>query len=190
MNSELIKVIEKEAEAERQRILENSQNSAREMVEKARTEAAEMERRSEEELRSTEATEMAKAASAANLQAMAIMLEAKSAIVDSIFKSAYESIKKTPAEKYKKVLKLLLDEASEQLPGETVVLAGQGDLKMVQDLVKAAKMKAEVKPDPRVQEGLIMTDKSGSYSILNRFSDRLERARPSLISRISEILWG
>jgi vacuolar-type H+-ATPase subunit E/Vma4 len=107
-----------------------------------------------------------------------------------MFQSAYQKIKITPPEKYRQALKSMLREAAEDLPGETVVLTSPGDLKVVQELVKAAKLKAEVRPDPQVQEGIIMSDKSGSHSVLNRFSDRLERARPSLVARISETLWG
>jgi vacuolar-type H+-ATPase subunit E/Vma4 len=190
MNSELIKVIEREAEAEIQRILEASHKDARESIEQAKAQATELEQKFRDDSQSWEKTELAKAGSAANLQAMAILLEAKSRIIDGIFQAAYQKIKTTPPDRYQKALKNMLREAAEDLPGETVVLTSPGDLKMVQDLVKAAKLKAEVKPDPRVQEGIIMSDKSGSHSVLNRFSDRLERARPSLVARISETLWG
>ena len=190
MNSELIKVIELEAEAERQRILEASQKNAGEIVQQARAQAAELERKSLADSQALEKTEMAKADSTANLQAMAILLEVKSRIIDGVFQSAYQKIKKTPPERYRQALKSMLREAAEDLPGETVVLTSPGDLKVVQELVKAAKLKAEVRPDPQVQEGIIMSDKSGSHSVLNRCSDRLERARPSLVARISETLWG
>lgn len=190
MNSELIKVIEREAESERLRILEASRQSAAEIIEQAKAQAAELEQKFQIDSQSWERTEMAKADSAANLQAMAILLEVKSRIIDGVFQSAYQRIKTTPPERYQKALKNLLREAAEDLPGETVVLTSPGDLKMVQELVKAAKLKSEVRSDPQVQEGIIMSDKSGSHSVLNRFSDRLERARPSLVARISETLWG
>lgn len=190
MDSVLIKVIEREAEAERQRILEASRKDAGEIIEQAKAQAAELEQKFQADSRSLEKTEMAKANSAANLQAMAILLEVKSRIIDGIFQAAYQKIKTTPQERYQKALKNMLQEAAEDLPGETVVLTSPGDLKMVQEIVKAEKLKAEVKPDPQVQEGIIMSDKSGSHSVLNRFSDRLERARPSLVARISETLWG
>ncbi|MBU1355315.1 MAG: V-type ATP synthase subunit E [Candidatus Edwardsbacteria bacterium] len=190
MNSELIKVIEREAEAERQRILDASRKNAGEIIEQAKAQAAELEQKFQADSQSLERTEMAKANSAANLQAMAILLEVKSRIIDGIFQAAYQKIKKMPQEKYRQALKSMLQEAVADLPGETVVLTSPGDLKMVQEIVKAAKLKAEVKPDPQVQEGIIMSDKSGSHSVLNRFSDRMERARPSLVAHISETLWG
>ncbi len=190
MDSELIKVIEREAEAERQRILQASQKDAAEIVQQARAQAAELERNADAGQQALERTEMAKAHSAANLQAMAILLEAKSRTIDRIFETAYQDIKKTPPQRYRQALKSLLQEALADLPGETVVLASQGDLKTVQELAKETKLKSEVRPDPRVSEGIILTDKTGSSSILNRFSDRLDRARPFLVARISEILWG
>jgi len=190
MNSELIKVIEREAEAERQRILEASKKNAGEMIEQARVQAAELEKNNQADSQAWEKAEMAKTESAANLQAMAILLEAKSRSIDRTFQAAYEKIRKTPPERYKKALKNMLAEAAAELPGEIVILTGPDDLKTLQELTKAAKLKAEVRTDPQVREGIIVTDISGRHSVLNRFSDRLERARPSLVARISETLWG
>lgn len=190
MNSELIKVIEREAEAEKQRILEASRQSAAEMVQQARTQAAELEEKHRSDNLAWEKAEMAKAESTANLQAMAIILSAKSRAIEGVFRTAYDKIRKSSGESYKMALKSMIAEAAAEIKGDMVILAAQADLKTVQELAKAAKLKAEVRADPQVAEGIIVTDQSGNSAVLNRFSDRLERAKPSLMARVSEILWG
>ena len=190
MNSELLKVIEQEAEAERQRIVESGQKEVREILEKAQTEALQLEQKFEADSLAQEKTEIAKADSTANLQAMAILLATKSRIIEQIFEEAYDKIQKIPADKYKKALKIMIQEAAGELSGDLVIKSSPDDQKTVQEITKALKLKAEVKADPLMKEGVVVSDQTESSSILNRFSDRLKRARPALVARISEILWG
>lgn len=190
MNSELLKVIENEAEAERQRILESGQKEAREILEKAQTEALQLEQKFEADSLAQEKAEMAKAESTANLQAMAILLAKKSRTIEQIFEETYQKILETPPDKYKKALKIMIQEAAGELSGDLVIKSSSDDLKTVQEIAKALKLKSEVKADPLIKEGVIVSNQAESNSILNRFSDRLKKARPSLMARISEILWG
>jgi vacuolar-type H+-ATPase subunit E/Vma4 len=134
--------------------------------------------------------EEARAESAANLQAMSVILEAKSRIIGQVFQEAHQAMAKMPREKYRQALKALLQEAARELGGGMTVRSSREDLKTVQELVKEAGLKAEVQADPQVADGIVVSDQAGRSTVLNRFSDRLERARPGLMARVSEILWG
>lgn len=190
MNSELIKLIEQEAEAERLKILEAARARATEMVEQARAQAGELEEKHRAQSLAHRRAEEARAESAANLQAMSLILQAKSRIIGQVFQEAHQSMTRMPRDRYRQVLKSLLLEAGRELGDGLMVLASRDDLKAVQELAKEIKLKAELKADPQVSDGIVATDRAGRSTVLNRFADRLERARPGLMAQVSEILWG
>lgn len=190
MNSELIKLIEQEAEAERLKILEAARTRATEVMEQARSQAGDLKDKHRVHSLAHQRAEEARAESAANLQAMSVLLQAKSRIIGQVFQEAHQSMSQMPRDRHRQVLKALLQEAGRELGDGLTVLTSRDDLKTVQDLAKEIKLKAELKADPQVSDGIVAIDQAGRSTVLNRFADRLERARPGLMAQVSEILWG
>ncbi|MDI6740856.1 MAG: V-type ATP synthase subunit E [Candidatus Edwardsbacteria bacterium] len=190
MNSELLKVIEAEAEAEQQRILTAARAQAGEIIKEAE---AEVQRRREQFDRSCLEEEKAvriKAESAANLKASALRLETKSAVLDSVFDRARERLRSLSGSGYRTALGALIQEAAAGFDTSFTLRLRKDDVTAAREIIKELKLDAKAEADDSVQDGVVARDQGSRLMVYNRFSDRLDRARPALLSRLSEILWG
>lgn len=190
MNSELLRVVEQEAEAERLRILQEAEAQAKAIVSQAEDRAAALRQDCRRRIEAEEAEALAKAKSAADLEASAMVLTAKSRALDRIFDQALAAMKELPASQRKQVLAALIRESSRQLgPGLTLRVSPK-EVGLASEIVTELKLPAEVVADDAVEGGVIASQNAGAVMICNRFSDRLSQARPGLLSEVSSLLWG
>jgi len=190
MNSELLRVVEQEAEAERLRILEEARAQAQAIVSQAEARAAELRRDFQHRAQAEEAEALAKARSAADIEASAVVLMAKSQALDRIFDQALKAMKQLPAAENRQVLAALIREAAQQLGPGLKLRVSPREVGAASEIVGELKLQAEVVADEAVEGGVIASDASGWSMICNRFPDRLSQARPNLLSQISNLLWG
>ncbi len=190
MNSELLRVIEREAEAEAERLLAEARAQAEKILELARSQGEalkeEHRQRAEAEKRSAEA----RARSAANLEASALLLEAKSRALEFLFAEAARAAENlTPAQR-RKALGLLMAEAARDMPGPVRIEVSPADAAAAKELARELKLDAEVVADPQITYGVVSRSAQGNAMVLNRVTDRLRQARPLLTAEIAKLLWG
>ena len=190
MNSELIRIIAAEAEAERQRVLDAARQQAAAIVAAAEADATALKSRSEQSNRDEEQAARLKAESAANLAASALLLSTKSQVLETVFAKAQEKLRALAAADYRKALKALIAEAAAGFEGGCVLRVRPDDLKAAEQVIKDLKLNATAEADQSVPDGVVASDAAGRMMVNNRFADRIGRARPSLLSELAQILWG
>ena len=179
-----------EAEAERQRVLAAARQQADDIVKAAEAEAVAARAQFEQNCRDQEKAARLKAESAANLKTSALVLAAKSQVLDAVFARAQEKLRGLKSAEYHQALKALIAEAAAGFDGGFTVRVRQDDLKAAQQIIKELKLGAVAEADRAVPDGVIASDAAGRTMVCNRFGDRLDRARPSLLSELAQILWG
>lgn len=190
MESELLKLIENEAQAERERILSTARQGAKEIHEKALAQADQMREAQDALTRDEESIAIIKAQSAAQLEASALILSAKDRIVSDIFAEAAQKLNSFSGAPLKKALKSLMVEACSQFGPGMVVTVRKEDLALAQQISKELKLDARLEADPSVKDGVIVSNPDKTAMVLNRFADRMTRAKPALTSSLAQILWG
>jgi len=190
MESELLKLIENEAQAEQQRILDSARQGARDILDKARTQAAQMKEAQQVLLTAEDHGALIKAQSAAHLEASALILSAKDKIINGIFAEAAQKLNSLSGAQLKQALKNLMAEACSQFGPGMVVTVKKEDLALAQQIAKELKLDAKLEADPLVKDGVIVSNPDRTSVVLNRFADRMARAKPALTSSLAQILWG
>jgi vacuolar-type H+-ATPase subunit E/Vma4 len=190
MNSELLQIIEAEAEAERQRVLNDARQQASQIVATAEAGAKELKDRFARLCREQEQAARLKAESAANLEASALLLSTKSQVLEAVFAQAREKLRALGAADYRRALKALIAEAAAGFEGGFVVRVRPDDVKAAQQIIKDLQLSATAEADQSVPDGVVAGDGAGRMMVNNRFADRIARARPSLLAELAQILWG
>ncbi|MCS7173140.1 MAG: V-type proton ATPase subunit E [Armatimonadetes bacterium] len=192
MSSELISLLEREAQAERERLLEEARQRARDLLQQAEAEAANLleahRRRVDAELEAART----RARGVAQLQATSLVLAAKDEQIEEVFRRArqeLERLSQDPA-RYEPVLRGLLQEAVAGFRDRVVVECAERDLPLVQAAVQTLGLEAEVRPSPELWGGVRVRSTDGRFVVENTLLSRLERARQLLLSEVADILWG
>ena len=190
MESELLKLIENEAQAEQQRILDSARQGAQDILDKARAQAAQMKEAQQALLAAEDNSALLKAQSAAHLEASALVLSAKDRMISGIFAEAARQLNSLSGAPLKKALKNLMAEACSQFGPGMVVTVKKENLALAQQIAKELKLDAKLEADPSVRDGVIVSSPDKTSVVLNRFADRMARAKPALTSSLAQILWG
>ncbi len=190
MNSELLKVIEAEAAAERQRITDAARERAGEIISSAETAARRLRDSGERARDEQERAVRLKTAAAAELAASALRLEAKRRVLDSVFDAARRRLAQLSGPEYRRVLKSLIAEAAAGFDGQFRLRVRRQDAKPAAEILKELGLEAEAEAEGADDGGVVASDPQGRMMVCNRFADRLERARPELLPALSRILWG
>ncbi|MDP2807650.1 MAG: V-type ATP synthase subunit E [bacterium] len=190
MESELLKLIENEAQAEQQRILDAARQGAKDILDKARSQTVQMKEAQEVLLASENNIAAVKAQSAVHLEASALILSAKDRIISGVFAEAAQQLNSLSGAQLKQALKNLMAEACSQFGPGMVVTVKKEDLALAQQVVKELKLDAKLEADPLVKDGVIVSNPDRTSVVLNRFADRMARAKPALTSSLAQILWG
>jgi vacuolar-type H+-ATPase subunit E/Vma4 len=190
MESELLKLIETEAQAEKQRILDAARQGAKEIREKAQAQAAQMKEAQETLILAENSIAAIKAQSAAHLEAAALVLSAKDRILGDIFAEAAQKLTSLNGDQLRNALKNLMTEACSQFGPGMVVTVRKEDMSLAQQIAKDLKLDARLEADPSVKDGVTVSNQDRTAVVLNRFADRMARAKPALTSSLAQILWG
>lgn len=192
MHSELIRLLEIEAQAERERILSEAKQQAEEILRRAQEEAArlrsEHQRRLEEEL----SVARVRARSMATLQASSLILQAKDRALEEVFRNAEEEIQGFLKDRtwYRSMLRSLLQEAIEGSSGHLVIEVAEQDEALAREIAEELGLGAEVRTNEQVRAGVRVLFGGGRFVVENTLGSRLERAKPLLTAEIARILWG
>ncbi len=191
-SSELLSLLEKEATAERERVLGEARAQADQMRAAAGAEArhgVEAQRQQQEAMLRTSRV---RAQSTASLQAQALLLETKDQLIADVFRRAEEALDQVVHDRarYTHILERLVAEGVQGFGGRAIIEAHPDDVDLVRAAVQRQKLDAEVRGDAGVRGGVRLVSGDGRYVVLNMLASRLERARPTLASDIARVLWG
>jgi vacuolar-type H+-ATPase subunit E/Vma4 len=192
MSSELVTILEKEANAEIERILGEARRQAELVVTQANQEAqaylAEQRQRIEAERKAAQV----KADSAAQVRAAALVLRAKDQAIAEVFSAADAELCRLQQDKtrYAAILRGLIREAADELSGRVTVEASPKDLDLVKQAVKDLKLDAEVKVGDDVSGGVRLISDDGRFVVENTLASRVERVRSQIAPEIAARLWG
>lgn len=191
-DSELIALLEREAAAERARLLADARAQADAIRAEAQRAAEEMLAATRERLLADARAALIKEKSTAMLRAAALVLQAKEDEISRVFGqagSALESLA-TDAQRFPEVLRRFIAEGLRGLGGAGVVAVAPADRAMAEALVRECGWEATVRADPEIIGGVRLSSPDGRLVVTNTLASRLDRARPALGAELARALWG
>jgi vacuolar-type H+-ATPase subunit E/Vma4 len=191
MDSELIAFLDQEADAERERVLGEARERARNIVAEAKTAADGQIEAHESRIEAEVEVARVRARGRGNLRVASIMLQAKGEMIAAIFAAAEREVDRAASdrERYEQILRVLLAEAVQGFDGRVIVECSEEDLTIVQAAAGALGINAEVRASGDVHRGVRVRSADGRFVVENTLRSRLDRARAVLIAEIAEILW-
>lgn len=192
MASELMDLLEREAEAERQRILAEARQQAEQLVRQAEEEAhALLEAQRRRVAAEVEAARV-RAQGVAQLRATSTVLEAKDQMLEEVFQRAgreLDRVTRDPA-RYGAILRGLVKEAVAGFHGPVVLECAEQDVRAVEAAAREVGVTVvQVRPDSAVRAGVRVLSEDGRFVVENTLDSRLQRARPALLAEVADILW-
>lgn len=185
----LLKLLQREAEQEKKKILDEAEAYCSALLIKAKEESEGLFAATEKEIQAQARAEMEKAKSAFSLKEQAEILKEKSHWLDKVYDEAMrrlESYRKNPD--YQRALRLLFQEVLKESE-ELTLFVNPADKGLIESWKKEAGKQCPVVADQGISAGVRAVTKDGKIEIRNTFGDRLERAWPYLIVDISRTLW-
>jgi V/A-type H+-transporting ATPase subunit E len=190
--SELIALLEREAQAERERVLDEARVQAEAIRAQAARDAEEYLEATRTRLEAEGRAALVKARSAARLKATSLVLQAKEEEIGRVFVAAARALAelvRDPA-RYPDVLQAFIEEGLKGVAGRTVVTVNPSDEGTVVELARRLGWEIEVRTDPAVSGGARIASPDGRFVVTNTVTSRLERARPALAADVAKTLWG
>lgn len=192
MASELIDLLEREAEAERQRLLAEARERAEQLIQQAQAEAQALldsqRRRVEAEVEAARV----RARGVAQLRATSRVLEAKDRQLEEVFRRAAAELERIPRdpERYGRILRGLLREAAQGFNGPVVVECPERDTAAAEAAARELGLHVvQVRADPSLRDGVRVRSEDGRFVVENTLSSRLQRAHQLLLAEVAHVLW-
>jgi vacuolar-type H+-ATPase subunit E/Vma4 len=192
MSSELVAILEKEANAEIERVLDDARRQAEQLAAQANQEAQAFLAEQRQRIEADRKAAQLKSDSAAQVRAAALVLQAKDQAIAEVFSSAEAELSRLQQDKtrYGAILGGLIREAAAGLSGRITIEASSKDLDLVKQAVKDLKLDAEVKASGDVSGGVRLISSDGRLVVENTLASRVERVRSLLAPEIAARLWG
>lgn len=193
MGSELIHLLEQEAQAEKDKILAEARARADEILTGARREAEDILATSRQRVEEERTRALTQAQSTASLRAAALVVIAKDEVIRKVFEQAEAQVRAAGANAARRraMLRDLLREALRGLPGGRVTVeVSPDDVQAVQEVCRELRADVEVRGNAQVVDGVRLISPDGRAMVENTVPSRLERARREMVSRVAEVLWG
>jgi V/A-type H+-transporting ATPase subunit E len=192
MGSELIDLLEREAEAERQRLLAEARERAERLVQEAQADAQALLEAQRRRLAAAVEAARVRARGVAQLRATSRVLEAKDQQLEEVFRRAAAQLERVvqDPDRYGRILRGLLREAAEGFNGPVVVECAERDAAAVEAAARELGLHAvQVRTDPSLREGVRVRSEDGRFVVENTLSSRLQRARQLLLAEVADVLW-
>lgn len=189
--SDLITLLEREAAAEREKVLAEARAQAEALRAQARSEAealiADARARADAEAQAA----LVRARSAAQLRAQSMVLRAKEEEIARVFARARAELDAfaQDRERYPAALEAFIEECVRDLAGRAVISVNPADLPVAERLVRSRGWDATVQADPAIRGGVRVATPDGRFAVTNTLESRLERARPALAAEVARRLW-
>lgn len=188
---ELVALLEREAAAEREQILNDARAQADAIRADARRAAEEYLSATRGRLEAEGRAALVKAQSTALLRSSALVLQAKEEAINLVFARAHDDLAALArdTQHYPAVLQAFIEESLGGIAGHAVVTVNPADQAAAEALVRTRGWDATVQADPAVWGGAQVSSPGGRFVVTNTLASRLERARPALAAEVAKILW-
>lgn len=186
--SKLNEILEEEALADINRILDDSDSRAQTFIQEAETKAstrlAVHRKRVESEARAAKR----RAEGAAEQTISTARIQAKGQIIAQVRKKALSAIEELAGKPgYSKILKALAEEAIKAVDAAEAVVVNPNDTAILSGW--AIQKRIEIQTDPKLHLGVRLVSRSSRRSAENSLAERLDRSWDMLSARVTEILW-
>jgi vacuolar-type H+-ATPase subunit E/Vma4 len=190
-NSELITLLQREADAEREQVLAEGRKQADSILVEARRQAEEVVAAARGRLENEQKAALLKAQSTAQLLAASLVLRAKEEEIARIFERAETELNGLvgDAQRYPAALRTFVEEALQGFEGRAIVSVNPSDEPVVQGLARHRGWDVDVRADPSVRGGARVSAHNGRFMVTNTVASRLDRARPALAAELAKLLW-
>ena len=186
--SSLNEILEKEALAEINRILDESDSRAATLIQEAETEAATQLAVQRKKIESATRTAKHRAEGAAELAVSTARIQAKGEMIARVRKKALSAIEELAGKPdYSKILTALADEAIRTVDGAESLVVNPNDSGILNDW--AMQKRIEIRTDPALRFGVRLVSSSSKRSVENSLPERLDRSWDMLSARVGQILW-
>ncbi|MGH2373414.1 MAG: V-type ATP synthase subunit E, partial [bacterium] len=193
----LITLLEREAAAERDKLLAEARSQAEAVRAQARREAEELLAAHQAGLEAEAKAAVVKAQSTAHLRASSLLLQAKDEEIRRVFAQAEAELARFAGngQRYPGILEAFIEEALRGMGSGAVVTVNPSDKDTAEAVVAMMKLgdrigKAAVRTDASVQGGVRISSPDGRLVVTNTLGSRLERARPMLAAEVARALWA
>lgn len=192
MSSELLVILEKESAAEVERILSEARAKVEEIRAEARTSSRALLDAQRAHLETERKVAMARAQSAAQVRAAAVVLAAKDQVIAEVFTRAEAELHRLQQDsvRYGAALRALIREAAGGLSGRIVVEVHPDDREAAKRAVRDLGLDAEVAGSPDVSGGARVATADRRFLVENTLISRLERVKPMVASEVAALLWS
>jgi vacuolar-type H+-ATPase subunit E/Vma4 len=190
-NSELITLLQREADAEREQVLAQGRSQAESILAEARRQAEEVVTAARARLEADHKTALVKAQSTAQLHAASLVLRAKEEEIGRIFERADAELNRllSDGQRYPAALRTFVEEALQGFQDRAIVSVNPSDEAVVQGLARVRGWNVDVRGDSAVRGGARVSAPDGRYIVTNTLASRLGRARPALAAELAKTLW-
>jgi vacuolar-type H+-ATPase subunit E/Vma4 len=192
MESELVAILQREADAERERLLSEATAQADQIIAEAQKEAETYLAARRQELEADRHNARTRAESAAQVRAAALVLQAKDHALADVFAKVEAELARVAQDRsrYTALLRGLIREAAAGLDGRLVVEVHPSDLELARTVVRELKLDAEVKPSEDVRGGARLATENGRFVVENTLASRIERVKSVVAPEVAALLWG
>jgi len=185
--SKLNDILEQEALAEINQILDESDAAAAKLIQEAEAEAAARLTIQRKRIESAARTARHRAEGAAELAVSTARIQAKGEIIARVRKkvlSAIEELAGKPG--YSEILTALADEAIRTVDAAEILFVNPKDTAILTDWAKQKRI--EIRTDPELRFGVRLVS-SSKRSVENSLPERFDRSWDMLSARVARILW-
>ncbi len=192
MESELVAILQREADAERERLLNEAKAQVDQIVAEAQQEAETHLASRRQQLDAERQSARMRAESAAQVRAAALVLQAKDEALADVFAKAEAELARVAQDRsrYASLLRGLIREAAAELEGRLVVEVHPSDLDLARAALRELKLDAEVKPAEDVRGGARLSTENGRFVVENTLASRIERVKSVVAPEVAALLWG
>jgi len=188
---EILEALEGEADAERGRVEKRAEAQAARILEEARTEADDLKAKERQKAMIGVEAQKARILSAAKLEVKRQVAKAKEEIVSGVFDEVNAKLAGLGKQAdYGRILEKLLQQAVSQANGDSVVVARKEDEAMVRDLVARLAAGCRVETGFDGLGGVLVRTAGGSVTIDNTIDSRLDKAVRVLRPEVTSVLFG
>lgn len=188
---EILEALDGEAEAERERVERRAQAQAARILEEAKAEAEELKAKEREKALLGLEAQKARILSAAKLEVKRAIAKAKEEIIAQVFEDVNAKLAGLGAQSdYRGVLEKLVQQAVAAANGDSVVVARNEDEALVRELVANIGAGCSVEGGLKGLGGVMVRTAGDSVTIDNSIDSRLEKASRLLRPEVTSTLFG
>jgi V/A-type H+-transporting ATPase subunit E len=185
--SSLSHILEQEALAEINQILEESDAAAAKLIQEAEDESASRLGARRKRIESAARSARHRAEGAAELAVSTARIQAKGEIIARVRKKALRAIEDLAGKPdYGRILTALADEAMQAVDAAEVLFVNPRDAAILTDWAKQRRI--DIRTDPELCFGVRLVN-SARRSVVNSLPERLDRSWDMLSARVAQMLW-